>query len=85
MTENNTKRKDVVASITKWIAVISAIITVVLTVIDAYSSNEIAKMEASLRQRQYDLSVEKERVVGHAFVRELFGGILSTKEDQHER
>jgi hypothetical protein len=73
----------------RWLALVSALLTVVLTGLNAYWSREINRVDADLRVREAELKREqlaldegKERMARYAFVHSLFDGVLNQNPAQ---
>lgn len=79
--------KSISGNITKWLAVISAGLTIGLTVLNGYWSNqvsiaetEVKKNAAELAEKRYELDEGKERIARYAFVQNLLSGVLTQNE-----
>jgi hypothetical protein len=76
-------------AIGKWIALISTIITVVLTSVNAYWSHQVSKVKtelkikaAELEQQRLELDAGKERLARYTFVQNLLSGVLTQDSAQ---
>jgi len=63
-----------------WVAAVSTVVTLSLTALNAYWSNEIGKIENILKERQVSLDEEKSRLARYAFVQNLFDELLTKDE-----
>jgi hypothetical protein len=67
-----------------WLGIISALLTIALTGLNAYWSHKISEFEsglklreAKLKEQQLDLEGKRDRLARYAFVHTLFGGVLN--------
>lgn len=81
--------KSTMGAIGKWLAVISTMITVVLTALNAYWSQQVSKVEtdlklkaAELEQQRLELDAGKERLARYTFVQNLLSGVLTQDSAQ---
>ncbi len=73
----------------KWLGLASAIVTVSLTVLNAYWSKQIETVDQQLKQREADLKAlqleldaGKEKLARYTFVHKLFDGVLNQDQAQ---
>lgn len=73
----------------RWLAILSAILTIVLTLLNSYWSREISKVdqdlklrEAELKELQLQLDAGKEKLARYTFVYQLFDGVLNQDQAQ---
>lgn len=73
----------------KWLALVSAAVTISLTVLNSYWSREINKVdqnlkirESELKEQQLLLDAGKEKLARYAFVYNLFDGVLNQDQAQ---
>tara|TARA_R110002073_G_scaffold240878_2_gene402686 strand:- start:10437 stop:11174 length:738 start_codon:yes stop_codon:yes gene_type:complete len=81
--------KSISGNVGKWLAVVSAALTIGLTAINGYWSakvseteSEIKKEAAELQKRRLDLDSDKERIARYTFVQTLLKGVLTQDEAQ---
>lgn len=65
-----------------WVASVSTLVTLSLTALNAYWSNEIRMLEGELKAQQMTLDEEKARLARYTFVQGLLDDLLSQKEAQ---
>lgn len=70
------------AGIFPWVASISTLVTLSLTVLNAYWSNEIRALEGELKKQQITLDEENARLARYTFVQGLLDDLLSQEEAQ---
>lgn len=73
----------------KWLALFSAFVTILLTILNSYWSQEISKVdqnlkmrEAELKEQQLQLDAGKDKLARYAFVHDLFDGVLNQDQAQ---
>jgi len=76
-------------NIGKWLAMVSAALTIALTVLNGFVSakvseteTEIKKDAAEIEKRRLQLDTEKERIARYTFVQTLLNGVLAQDEAQ---
>lgn len=81
--------RSIPGKIGKWLAILSAIVTITLTVLNAYWSREINRVdqdlkvrEADLKEFQLKLDAGKEKLARYTFVHKLFDGVLNQDQAQ---
>ena len=75
--------------ISSWLAITSTIVTIALTVLNTYWSNDIKKIDSDLKLRetelkafQLELDAGKEKLARYTFVHKLFEGVLNQDHAQ---
>jgi len=66
----------------KWLAVLSAILTIALSVVNGYWTHEINDFDQRLKAQQQNLDEAKERLQRYTFVEQLLHASLTAQDDE---
>lgn len=80
---------SVLSNVTKWLAIISTVLTIGLTALNAYWSRQVSETEteiklqaADLERQRLELDAGKEKLSRYTFVQNLLSGVLTQDATQ---
>jgi hypothetical protein len=76
--------KGTVGKVARWLAILSTALTIILTALNAYRSQQVSKVDtgikvkaAELERQRLELDAGKERLARYTFVQNLLAGVLT--------